>query len=145
VRLVTDESLADERELRQECRKWLGQSYYDVSKEWVYKNIPRRLRVEELLEDGTGEVPSDYKFFVFAGKVQLIQVDVDRFRGHRRNLYDRHWNRLDVSFVYDRYGDALRRPNGLAKMIEYAEVLGHGLEFVRVDFYGLGPGLCSEK
>jgi len=138
VRIVQDKSLISEKELREECQKWLRRSYYDVSKEWVYKNIPRRLLVEELLEDGTGEVPRDYKFFVFAGKVQLIQVDVDRFRGHRRNLYDRHWNRLDVSFVYDTYGGALPRPNGLAEMIEYAEVLGDGLEFVRVDFYDLG-------
>ena len=138
VRIVQDKSLISEKELREECQKWLRRSYYDVSKEWVYKNIPRRLLVEELLEDGTGEVPRDYKFFVFAGKVQLIQVDVDRFRGHRRNLYDRHWNRLDVSFVYDTYGGALTQPKRLAEMIEYAEVLGDGLEFVRVDFYDLG-------
>jgi hypothetical protein len=138
VSIVQDKSLVSEKELREECQKWLRRSYYDVSKEWVYKNIPRRLLVEELLEDGTAEVPRDYKFFVFAGKVQLIQVDIDRFRGHRRNLYDRHWNRLDVSFVYDTYGGALTRPNRLAEMIEYAEVLGDGLEFVRVDFYDLG-------
>jgi hypothetical protein len=138
VRIVKDKSLISEGELRDECTKWLARSYYDVSKEWVYKNIPRRLLVEELLEDGTGDVPRDYKFFVFAGKVQLIQVDIDRFRGHRRNLYDRHWNRLDVRFVYDTYGGALPRPNSLAEMIEYAEMLGDGLEFVRVDFYNLG-------
>lgn len=138
VRIVKDKSLIRETELREECQKWLRRSYYDVSKEWVYKNIPRRLLVEELLEDGTGDVPRDYKFFVFAGKVQLIQVDIDRFRLHRRNLYDRHWNQLDVSFVYDTYAGTLTRPNGLAEMIEYAEVLGDGLEFVRVDFYDLG-------
>ena len=138
VRIVKDKSLISERELQEQCQKWLGRSYYDVSKEWVYKNVPRRVLVEELLEDGTGDVPRDYKFFVFAGKVELVQVDVDRFRAHRRNLYDRHWNRLDVRFVYDTYSGALTRPNNLAKMIEYAEVLGNGLEFVRVDFYDLG-------
>lgn len=138
VRIVKDKNLTSEGELREQCQKWLQRNYYDVSKEWVYKNIPHRLLVEELLEDGTGDVPRDYKLFVFGGKVQLIQVDVDRFRGHRRNLYDRHWNRLDVSFVYDTYAGRVTQPNGLAEMIEYAEVLGDGLEFVRVDFYDLG-------
>jgi hypothetical protein len=39
--------------------------------------------------DESGTELKDYKFFCFDGEPRLIQVDFDRFRNHKRNLYDR--------------------------------------------------------
>ena len=42
------------------------------------------------------DVPKDYKFFTFNGKVHIIQVDGERFSGHRRSLYDPDWRDTGV-------------------------------------------------
>ena len=56
------------------CRGWLGVNYADVELEWWYRNIPPQILVEELLLDPVGQIPPDYKFYVFDGRVQLIEV-----------------------------------------------------------------------
>ena len=32
--------------------------------------------VEELLENDAGDVPEDFKFYTFAGKVHVVQLDL---------------------------------------------------------------------
>ena len=60
--------------------------------EWIYRNIRPRVLFEELLTDGTGAAPRDFKFFMFDGQCELIQVDSDRFGDHRRDLYSPSWD-----------------------------------------------------
>ena len=37
---------------------------YRTNREWVYKDIPKKLFAEELIED-KGKAPNDYKFLCF--------------------------------------------------------------------------------
>lgn len=138
IYIVKDKNLVNKIDLVKICSGWLSQSFYELTKQWVYKDIPRRIIIEEFLDDGTGEPPMDYKLFVFSGKVELIQVDIDRFTKHRRNIYDVKWNRIDVRLLYDNYDGSVPRPDGLNDMIKYAETLGKELDFIRVDFYNYG-------
>jgi hypothetical protein len=64
----------------------------------VCRDIPPRILVEEML--GEGAAPSDYKLFVFGGKVEWIQVDQARFKNHQRAIYDAFWNKLPASIFY---------------------------------------------
>ncbi len=84
--------------LRNECRRWLKAQYGAHYREWVYRGIPPRILVEEML--GEGAAPSDYKLFVFGGKVEWIQVDQARFKNHQRAIYDAFWNKLPASIFY---------------------------------------------
>jgi TupA-like ATPgrasp len=118
-------------------RQWLRSSFGAYTLEWVYTMIPRRIVVEKLLVDGNHQVPSDYKFFVFNGTVRIIQVDFDRFVGHKRNLYDRTWNLLPVHYGYE-HGPDVPRPANLDRMFDLAEKLARPFDFVRVDFYDVG-------
>jgi hypothetical protein len=93
--------------------------------------------VEELLGDGTG-IPLDYKLFVFHGRVRLIQVDSDRFQGHRRSLYTPSWERLPGRFQKYELTPDVERPPRLAEMVEIAETLATETDFVRVDLYAIG-------
>jgi len=42
----------------------------------------------------------DYKFHCFGGVVKLIQVDIDWFTEHKRNLYTPDWGLIDAYYVY---------------------------------------------
>jgi hypothetical protein len=117
------------------CRQWLATSYADVELEWAYRNVPPRILVEELLLGPDGRVPPDYKFFVFHGRVRLVQVDTDRFEGHRRNFYLPDWSVVDAQLTYPPAELERPRPDSLERMLHIAEVLGQGTDFVRVDLY----------
>ena len=57
VRIVRDKAALDRRALVAECERWLKQSYYEITREWVYKSIVPEILVEEFIEDGNGDVP----------------------------------------------------------------------------------------
>jgi hypothetical protein len=125
-----------EQAVRDTCRKWLRTPYGRSSGETWYDQIPPRILVEELLVDSTHDVPLDYKFWVFHGRAEFVQVDVDRFGDHRRNFYDREWRRQSWGMNYPPAPD-LPQPAALPSMIEIAEALASDIDFVRIDLYCL--------
>jgi TupA-like ATPgrasp len=137
IRIVRDKSALDIEDLIRECRFWLSQNFYERWGERVYKDIPRRILVEEFLSDGSADVPADYKLFVFHGRVEIIGAIYDRFANTSHCICDRDWNALKVGLGYPLVEDAKRppAPRHLAEMIGAAETLGRGIDFVRVDFY----------
>ena len=93
--------------------------------------------MEPLIGDGP---LNDYKFFVFNGQVHYVQVDSRRFSDHRRTFFSPSWEPQPFRLRFERETDALPRPLHLEQMIELAERLGAGFDFVRVDFYDLPDG-----
>jgi TupA-like ATPgrasp len=138
VQIVRDSKTVNKQNLIDQCRRWLSLNYFDLTREWAYRDIPPRIMVEEFLDDGTGLSPKDFKFFVFGGKVEVIQVDLDRFIHHRRNFYDLDWNRLQCRLLYDNFDAPIAKPGKLETMIEYAQILSDNIDFVRVDLYDIG-------
>ena len=138
VRVVHDKQTLDRGELVRTCCKWLASSYYEKLREREYKDVPRRIIIEEFIDDGSGTAPRDYKFFTFKGEVQLIQIDGSRFSGHRRSLYDREWRDTGVRLNYELIADPVPRPPNLDLMVATAERLSNNLDFVRVDLYDAG-------
>jgi hypothetical protein len=149
VRFVRDGDL-DVESIANECRSWLGSRYGEPNREWVYRGIEPRILIEEMLGDGA--VPSDFKLWVFRGKVELVQVDLTRFEHHQRAIYDTSWNKLPVSVsratyrrIWNNRPDETARPTPAAHeipkpatldtMISVAEKLGAMFDFVRVDLY----------
>ena len=135
VQIVIDKSTLDRAALIETCRGWLRYSFYEEKREWAYKNIEPRIIVEQFIDDGTGNTPDDYKFFVFDGAVEMIQVDTARFCDHRRRLYTPTWEKLPVWYDHDDISGEVARPRHLQQMIAAAEALGRGLDFIRADFY----------
>ena len=86
--LVRTDSLAERTAVVARARRWLAVPYWRKNGELNYRRVPRRLIVEELLHDGDGAAPPDWKWFCFAGHTALVQADFDRFGGHTRNFYD---------------------------------------------------------
>jgi hypothetical protein len=138
IRVVLDKSAVDLQELVQTCNRWLATNYYNVLRERAYRTISPRILIEEFIDDGSTGTPKDYKFFVFGGKVAMIEVHGDRFADHRRSFYDTHWQDTGLKLKYERFSHALPRPTNLDAMMQIAQKLAEDIEFVRVDLYDTG-------
>ena len=118
--------------------RWLRKPYGLWLDEWAYRDLPRGLLAEPLLGDGGG-LPIDYKIYVFGGQATHVQVHLGRAHNHRWILYDRHWRQLVVM------PDRPPPPRSLAAMLDAAQALAKGQDFLRVDFYEIaGKPLFGE-
>ena len=116
--------------------EWVAQLYgQGPNREWVYGRIPRRIIVEEMLATSDGSIPDDYKFFVFHGKCEFVQVDSGRFGRRTQDFFLPDWEHLPLSAGPPWANPAPAQPVCLAEMIALAERLGAGTDFVRVDLY----------
>lgn len=112
--------------------------FYRLTKEYPYKNIPRRYIAEAYLVDESGYELKDYKFFCFNGKPQYVQVDFDRFKEHKRNIYDMQWNFINLQIEYPNDPNkVIDKPLNFEKMKEVAGALSEGIPHVRVDLYNV--------
>ena len=115
---------------------WLSTNYFDLGREWCYEAIPPKLVCEQFIQPMNAHLGLlDYKFLCFHGLPAFVQVDVNRFTGHRRNIYDLSWNLLPVEYVYDNSKKEIPQPDHLHEMIEVAQRLSEDFLFVRVDLY----------
>ncbi|MFP4403771.1 MAG: ATP-grasp fold amidoligase family protein [Nanoarchaeota archaeon] len=124
----------NKKEIIKKCKTWLNTPHGLDKMEWAYKNVKRKILIEELLLDEKGQVPKDYKFFVFDGKVKLVFIDFDRFENHTRSLFDENWNHLNATLKYP-IGKKIRKPKKFEKMKKIAEKLGEPFDHIRVDLY----------
>ena len=135
VEIVPDKRRLDQARLRPTCRSWLGQSCYEMTRERIYRDITPRIMIEELIDDGTGTAPNDYKLFVFGGRAEFILVTMGRLDVRAHLFLDRDWRPVDVTFAYSALKRAVPPPPHLGQMTEAAESLARGIDFVRADFY----------
>ena len=123
-------------------RVWLGQNYARAfAPEWAYLHIPPRILLEELLPGPDGDLPADFRFFVFHGRTRLIQVGSGRRRERRVSLHLPDWTPIDAQATAGnrRYppGPLTPPPRSLGRMVEVADALGQDTDFVRVDLYDI--------
>lgn len=118
------------RWLKETCGLWMG--------EWNYSKIQPKILCEKFLQNEDGTSIHDYKIFCFGGKAYYIQVDVERFGDHRRNIYDINWNLMEFRLRYPPVPFEIKKPVNLEEMISIAEKLAEPFCEVRVDFYCVG-------
>ncbi len=85
--IVSDRSSISVDEIRGRCRNWLASRYGVTTHESWYASIPPRILIEHFMTDATHGVPLDFKFWVFHGVVEFVQVDFGRFSSHTRTVY----------------------------------------------------------
>lgn len=125
--------------IKNELEIWLGRNVYGSGREWCYKNIKPRIVVEEVLKDETSDFSgiNDYKILCFNGQPEYIILDVDRFIGHKRNIYDLNWKNLKVLTDKPAINREVSRPENLDELLEVATILSQDFPFVRVDLYSV--------
>lgn len=140
VEVVRDKSQTSFEALQRRAEEWLGIDYYRVARERHYRGIRPRIFFEKLLLDRTGQVPADLKMHVFGrgpdGPIIYTGIIADRFGDARADIYDAHWNRLELAWGnYGRSERALPRPSNWDTLTRIAMQLADGLGYVRVDLY----------
>lgn len=83
-RIAQEGNLIPEEALAYAAR-WLKHSLYWKRQGWAYKPLTPRMIFEEHL--GPGAALDDYNVFTFNEVPQMIQVDRDRFSGHKKSLF----------------------------------------------------------
>lgn len=125
--------------------QWLKIDYSLIAAEFHYKKMRPRIIIERYLEPEDGTLPNDYKIYCFNGIAKIILVATDRDSNLKLNFLDLNWERLNIGSQDYNNGDIPRKPDCLAEMIKYAEVLSQPFPFVRVDFYNyMGKPILGE-
>lgn len=137
VIICRDKDHFDKKDACEKLNTWLGENYYYMAGEWVYKDIPPKILCEKFLH---GEM-TDYKFFCYHGEVKLCNVITERKNGHYKEMFVKpDFTRLP--FMQDhRIGKPIDpgfpKPPHWEEMVEVARKLCKRFPFVRVDLYDL--------
>lgn len=125
------------QEARGKLQKSLERDFYIFGREWPYKNIERKIIIEEYVTDESNQELKDYKFFCFNGVPKFVQLYGENFSTHSLNFYDMNWEQLNFTFAnYESdKTNTVEKPTELSEMIDLARKLSKNISFVRCDFY----------
>ena len=135
--ICKDKSKLDIKKAKKKINDCLKRNYFKFGREWPYKDVDKKIIIEEYMEDSKTKELRDYKFFCFNGEVKFFKIDFDRFINHRANYYNIKKELLyfgEADYLPD-YNKNIEFPENIDKMIELANVLTADIPFVRVDFY----------
>lgn len=132
-RVVFPLSETERAALEHQAQHWLTKVHSDRMSLWWYETMPRNVYLEQDISD-SGRDAADWKFFVFNGRVEIFQVDTDRYGDHIQTIYDRLGNFLN-STLYYKSGQAVAMPPDLDVMVRIAEGIGNNFDFIRVDMF----------
>ena len=118
-----------------EVERWRADDAHRVYGEWHYSRSRPGYLIEQRIPTRDGASPDDYRFFVFDGRVEVVQIDTPRVAKVQRRFYTRDWTPLDVRQAGADLAAPVPAPPTLDRMVELAERIGAEWDFVRVDFY----------
>ena len=97
VIIVKDKSKFDKDAARRKLSRSLHKNFYLASREWPYKNVPRRIIAEQLMHDdsSSGSDLDDYKWYCFNGEPKFCQVIKNRNTDETIDFFDINWTHQD--------------------------------------------------
>ncbi len=136
--ICRDKATFDREAAKKKLTYYLQQDFYIRAREWVYKNVPRRILAEPYMEDQTTGDLRDYKFYCFSGVVRALLIVTDRMKPEEKtklDYFDADFNWLDLKQGHPNAPVAPAKPETFEKMKELAGKLSEGIPQVHVDFY----------
>lgn len=121
-----------------QLEKWGREPFWAYYSELQYRNVEKKLIVEEYIGDKDGNPPEDYKFYCFNGSAYCVMVCEGRRDGWPKfYFFDRNFNLLRINRdSKEAPADFSRpRPAGIDEAFRVADALSAGFPFVRVDLY----------
>lgn len=136
VIICKDKNSFDIKAARKKITKCLKRNYYWYGREWPYQYVKPRITAEKYMIDESIEQLKDYKIFCMNGQPIYIEVDYDRYNGHKLNVYDLDWNFVDFYMTSPNDNKIIiNKPKCFSKMIDFAKSFSKNVKFVRIDFY----------
>lgn len=138
--IIKSKSEMDMKKTKKQINQWMKMNFYYYAREWVYKNIDRKIICEKYLENEDYKELIDYKITCSQGIVKKIYVMYNRHseEGMKLEPYDRDWNLLTITTpVHKKYigNKGIPKPNCFNEMIAMAEDISSDFPFLRVDLY----------
>ena len=120
-------------------RQGLKQDYYIGSREWPYKNVPRRILAEQFIDPPTGscDLP-DYKWYCFNGEPKFCQVIQNRNTSETIDFFDAEWKHQNFIGLNSKASNAKitpLRPAHIEEHLTIARKLSKEIPFARIDLY----------
>ena len=114
------------------------QNLYYNGREWPYKNVPRKIIAEELLD--LNENTAEFKMFCSYGKMNWVMLCTGNSILHNRTNdgYDKDFNHLPIEFTYKNAEEHMQKPKVWDELVNIAEILSKDIPQVRIDTYVLG-------
>lgn len=130
-------------QVKEELRRGLkNNAYYLHSREWPYKDVPRRILAEQYIDPkpNVKDLP-DYKWFCFNGEPKYCQVIQDRSTIETIDFFNTEWKHQEFVGFNPKADNAVQLPEcpqNLELHIRIARELSKGIPFARVDLYDTG-------
>jgi len=137
--LVPDKAQADRAGIAAKLARWLAVNYGEdtyLGIAWGYRNIRPVIIIEEFIT-ADGRPPADFKFYCFAGRAEVVTVHFDRYGEKKSIALNRDFERLRFRPSFKQYAVDQPKPPNFAAMLDLAERLSQGFNFLRVDLYRL--------
>ena len=136
---IKDKRKIDHKELRRLFKRKLKLNYFALSREWPYKNVKRKIVIEEFVPSLGKRDSIEYSITCFNGKVAMITRSMgiahDSLDKRNSDHFDMNWNRLDFYSYYRNSGVDIPKPDNIDKLIELSESLAEGVPCLRVDWF----------
>ncbi len=129
----------DRKIITAKLNEWLNENFYWTAREYHYYKIPRKILIEEFLEDQQPDGPLDYRFWCFHGVPEVIQVD-----NHKHDInpfYNTKWEPINLYYRENFKETKIQKPINYEEMLEVAKALSSDFDFVRVDLYNVKGGI----
>lgn len=136
--ICKDKSKMDEEKVKKELKKGLREDYFIGSREYAYKDIPRKIIAEAYMEDNKTKELRDYKFFCFDGEPKALFIASGRSKGEHAvtfDFFDMDYNHLPFTNGHPNSRTPIEKPECFEEMKKLASTLSEGMPHVRVDFY----------
>lgn len=144
VIVCRDKNKFDIKEAKKKIEEALKRNFYLDAREWAYKNVERKILIEEYMQDGENKCLKDYKFYCFNGKPLYLYVSegLENHKTARISFLDLDFNKAPFKRGDYKELDVLpQKPKNYEKMIRFAEKFSKDIPFLRVDFYEINEKL----
>ena len=137
VIICKNKSTFDKQKAVEKLWKSYNSDIYKTSREWVYKNIAKKIIAEPYIEDSKTQELRDYKFFCFNGNVKYLFVASERQKREEPffDFFDQDYNTLPIKQGHPNSVNTPEKPVCFEEMKIIASKLSQQLPHVRVDLY----------
>lgn len=115
-----------------QLKKWIKQDYWKKYCEPQYRDVPKRVIVEQFL----GPALPSFKFYCFNGVPQFV-LYADYRDENCYTYFDMDFRVLPISKAGHCKSENVEKPKAFAEMVEISRDLSKDFPFVRVDFYNV--------
>lgn len=139
IMVVKDKTKIDKEEIRKKLEKALGVNYFNIFREWTYKNVKPRIIAEKYF-DCLGKPESlEYKVTCFNGKVGFVTICQgiahSTYDVRTNDSYDVNFNHMPWYAYYKNSVSGFCKPEQWDELIMVCEKLAVNIPYVRVDCY----------